>query len=146
MVKGIVVAILGQDSDVAFSVGDLVFAGGVVSDICIRDVFNMSNHAVEYFGDGDVGFVIGWNNFACWAVLSLVISHLPNVLRQFVNCQAWPSVDGLTLHRTTGRQHIGRPLPVVVRASGVELQVVNLILAGFRQRRYCHVQAAAGCC
>ena len=115
LVKGIVVAILGQEPDVAFAVGDLVFAGGVVSDICVRDVFNMPDHAVEDLGNVNIGLVVGWNNFACWAVLSLVIGDLPHVLRQFVDGKARACVDRLPLHRATGCQHIGGPLPVIVR-------------------------------
>ena len=94
----------------------------------------MPDHAVEYFGNVNVGLVVGWNNFACWAVLSLVIGNLPDVLRQFVDCEARAGVDCLPLHRAASRQHIGGPLPVIVWASGVELQIVYLILAGLRQR------------
>ena len=143
LIKRVVVAILGQDSDVAFSVGDLVLTSGVVSDIRIRYVLNVPHHAVEHFGDGNVGLVVGWNNLASWTVLSLVIGYLPNVLGQLIYGQAWPCVDGLPLHRSTGRQHIGRPLPPIVRATSVELQVVNLVLARLRQRRYRHVQTAS---
>ena len=84
LIKRVVVAILGQDSDVAFSVGDLVLTSGVVSDIRIRYVFNVPHHAVEHFGDGNVGLVVGWNNLASWTVLSLVIGYLPNVLGQLI--------------------------------------------------------------
>ena len=144
LVKGVVVAVFRQDADVAFAVGDLVLAGGVVSDIGVGDVLNMPDHAVEDFGDCNVGLVVGWNNLATWAVLALVIGHLPDVLRQFVDGQARAGVDRLPLHRAPSRQHISRPLPVIVRAASVELQVVNLILAGLRQRPNGHIQAAAG--
>jgi hypothetical protein len=45
----------------------------------------MSNHAVEDFGNVNVCLVVGWNNFASWAVLSLVIGYLPYVLGQLIN-------------------------------------------------------------
>ena len=121
LVKGVVVAILRQDADVAFAVRDLVFASGVVSDIGVGDVLNVPDHAVEDFGDCNVGLVVGWNNLATWAVLALVIGDLPDVLRQFVDCQARAGVDCLALHRAASRQHISRPLPVIVWAASVEL-------------------------
>jgi hypothetical protein len=74
----------------------------------------------------------------------LVIGYLPDVLRQFVDSQTWASVNCLTLHRAASRQHIGRPLPLIIWATCVKSQVVNLILAGLGQRRNSHIQAAAG--
>ena len=118
----------------------MVFTGRVVSDICVGDVFNVPDHAVEDFGDFNVCVIVGWNNFATWAVLPLVIGDLPYVLGQLVDCQARPGVNGLTLNRATGGQYIRWPLPVVVGRASVELQVVDLIFAGLRQRGDGHVQ------
>ena len=89
----------------------------------------MPDHAVKYFCDVNVCVVIGWNNLASWPVLTLVIGHLPDVLRQFVDSQAWTGVDRLALHSPASGQYISRPLPLVIWATGVEPQVVNLILA-----------------
>ena len=124
LVKRVVVAVFRQDADVTFAVGDLVFAGGVVGDVGVRDVLDVPDHAVVDFGDFRVGVVVSRNNFAAWTVLSLIIRHLPHVLRQLVDGQARPCVDRLALHCPTGRQHVGWPLPMVVGRTGIEPQVV----------------------
>ena len=115
MVKRVRIAVFGQDPDVAFAVRHLIFAGGVVSHIRIADVLDVPHDAVEDFGDFNVPFIVGWNNFATWPVLALVIGHLPNVLGQLVDRQARACVDRLSLHRPTGCKHICWPLPMVIR-------------------------------
>ena len=42
-------------------------------------------------------------------------SQRMDVLGQLVDRQAWSGVDRLALHRTASCQHVGWPLPVVVR-------------------------------
>ena len=121
----------------------MVFARRVVGNVCIADVFDVSDHAVEDFGDFNVGVVIGWNNLATWAVLPLVIGDLSYMLRQLVDGKRRARVDRLPLHGPTGGQHVRWPLPVVVGRACVELQVVNLIFAALRQRVNRHVEASA---
>ncbi len=75
----------------------------------------MADHAVEDFGDFNVCLVIDRNDLARRAVLALIVRDLPNVLRELVDREAWPSVDRLTLHGTASRQHFLRPLPAVIR-------------------------------
>ena len=115
LVKRVVVAVLSQQTDVAFTVGHLVLAGRVVSHISVRDVLNVPNHAVENLGDFDISLVVHGDDLGTWPVLPHVVGHLTNVLRQLVDGQAWPCVDRLTLHRAASRQHIRRPLPMIVR-------------------------------
>ena len=85
MVERVVVAVFRQDADIAFAIRDLVLTGGVVSDIGVRDVFDMPNDAVEYFCDLNIGLVINRDDLARGAVLALIVRNLTNVLRQFVN-------------------------------------------------------------
>ena len=101
LIERIVVAVFRQDSDVTFAVTDLVFAGGVVGNVGVRDVLDVPDHAVVDFGDFWVGVVVSGYNFAARTVLSLVIGDLSYVLRQLVNRQRWACIDRLTLHRTT---------------------------------------------
>ena len=59
-----VVAILGQDADIAFAIRDLVLTGGVVGNVGIRDVLNMPDNTVEYFGDFNIGLIINRDDLA----------------------------------------------------------------------------------
>jgi hypothetical protein len=74
----------------------------------------MPNHAVENLGNLNISVVIYWDDLNTRPILALIVGNLMYVLRQLVNRQAWPRVNRLTLHRTTGRQHIGWPLPLVI--------------------------------
>ena len=78
----------------------------------------MPHNAIKDRCHFNVSIVIDGYNFTGWAVLALLVRHLTDVLRQFVDCEAWPCVDRLALHRTAGRQYVGGPLPLVVRAAG----------------------------
>ena len=144
LLKRVVVAVLGQEANVPLPVSHLVLARSIISYVSVADVLNVPDHAVEDFGDLNVSVVVNRNDLGRRPVLPLVVGHLTNVLRQLVDRQARACVDRLTLHRASSRQHIGGPLPVVVGTACVELEVVNLVLAGLRQRRHRHVQPAAG--
>jgi len=74
----------------------------------------VSNDTLKDFCDRDVGFIVRWDDFTRWSVLSLFIRYQSHMLRQLVNRQAWPSVDRLPLHRASGRQHVGWPLPSII--------------------------------
>ena len=124
LIKGVVVAVLGDDADVALAVAYLVLAGGVVGDVGVRDVLDVPDHAVVDFGDLGVGSVVSGYNFAARTVLSLVVRDLSDMLWQLVNSQARTGVDRLPLHRTTGSQNVGWPLPVVVWRACIEAQVI----------------------
>ena len=124
LIERVVVAVLGQNADVAFTVRYLVLAGGVVGHISVRNVLDVPNHAVIDLGDLGVGVVVSRNNFAAWTVLPLVVRNLSDMLGQLVNSQARAGVDRLTLHCTTRCQNVGWPLPVVVRRACIEAQVV----------------------
>ena len=124
LIERVVVAVLGQDADVTFAVANLVLAGGVVGDVGVRDVLDVPDHAVVDFGDFWVGVVVSGYNFAARTVLSLVIGDLSYMLRQLVDGQCWARIDRLTLHCTTGRQHVSRPLPMVIGRSGIKSEVV----------------------
>ena len=50
LVKGVLIAILGQYANVTLAVGDLVVTGGVVGNVGVRDVLNMPHNAVKYLG------------------------------------------------------------------------------------------------
>ena len=144
LIERIVVAILGQNTGVALTVGHLVLAGRVVGHVGVRDVLDVPNHAIEDLGHLNVSAVVCRDDLGLRPVLPLLVGHLMDVLRQLVDRQARPGVDGLTLHRATGRQHVSRPLPVVVGRAGVEPQVVKLVLTRLRQRRNRHVEAGSG--
>jgi len=143
LVKRVVVAILGQQTDVAFTVGHLVLAGGVIGHVSIRDVLDVTNHAVEDLGHLNVSFVVHGDDLSAWAVLAHVVGDLVNVLWQLVDRQAGACVDRLTLHRATGGQHVSRPLPLVVGGASIEAQVVDLVLTGLGQCANSHVHAGA---
>ena len=74
----------------------------------------MPDHAVEDARDFDVGVVVYGNDLGTWAVLTHIVRHLANVLRQLVDGQGGTGIDRLSLDSTTGRQDIRGPLPVVV--------------------------------
>jgi hypothetical protein len=84
----------------------------------------MPDHPVENLGNLNVRVVIHRDNLDARPILALIVGDLMYVLRQLVNRQAWPCVNRLTLHRTTGRQHICGPLPLVIRATRVEPQII----------------------
>ena len=114
LIERVVVAILGQEANVALAVGHLVLAGSVIGHISVRDVLDVTDHAVEHLGHLHIGVVIHGDDLGTGAVLTLVVGDLTYVLGQLVDCERGAGVDGLTLHRTTGCQHIGGPLPVVI--------------------------------
>ena len=124
LIEGGVVAVFGNDADVALAVAYLVLAGGVVGDVGVRDVLDVPDHAVVDFGDLGVGSVVSGYNFAARTVLSLVVRDLSDMLGQLVNSQARAGVDRLSLHRTTGSQNVCWPLPVVIWRACVEAQVI----------------------
>jgi len=84
----------------------------------------VAHHAIKHFRNRNVGLVVGRDDLACRAVLTLFVRHLTDVLGQLVDGQAWPRIDRLTLHRTTGRQHVSGPLPLVVGRARHKTQVV----------------------
>ena len=84
----------------------------------------MPDHAVVNLGNLNIRVIIDRNDLHTRPVLALIVGNLVNVLRQLIYSQAWPRVDRLTLHRTTGRQHICGPLPLVIGRTSVETQVV----------------------
>ena len=141
LVERVLVAILGQQTDVAFAVGDLVLASGVVGYVSIAHVFDVANDAVEHIGHVHVGFVIGGDDFDAGAVHALLVRHLMDVLGQLVDGQAGAGVDGLTLDSATGLEHIGGPLPLVVGGCGIKPQVVKLVFSGVRVGRDRHFHA-----
>ena len=134
LIEAVLVAVLCQDADVALAVGDLVLAGGVVGYVRVRVHLDVAHHAVQHLGDLNVGLIVDGDDLAAGAVLALLVRHLTDVLRQLVDGQARSRVDGLALHRATGRQHVLRPLPLVVRRTRHEPQIVQLVLARLRVR------------
>ena len=124
LIEGVVVAVFGDDADVALAVAYLVLAGGVVGDVGVRDVLDVPDHAVVDFGDLGVGSVVSGYNFAARTVLSLVVRDLSDMLGQLVNSQARAGVDCLPLHCAARSQNVGWPLPVVVWRACVEAQVI----------------------
>ena len=141
LIERIGVAIVRQDANVAFTVGHLVLASGVVGHISVRYVFDVTDHAIEDLCDLDIGLVVHWNDLSAWAVLAHVVCDLVNVLWQLVDGQTGARIDRLTLHRATGGQYVSRPLPLVVGRTSVETQVVDLIFTGFGQGSNGHVHA-----
>ena len=103
LVEGLVVAVFGQDTDVALTIRDLVLTGGVVGDIGIADVLDVPHHAVEDLGDLDIALVVSGDDLTRGAVLALVVGDLPDVLGQLVDGQRGPSIDRLALNRPSGR-------------------------------------------
>ena len=85
LVKRIGVAILSQDTDIAFAVRDLILTGRVVSNVGIRDVLDVPDDTVKHLGDFNVCLVIDRDDFARRSVLALVVCDLPDVLGQFVD-------------------------------------------------------------
>ena len=120
LVKAIVVAILGKQSDIPFAVRHLVLTRRVIRHIRIRDVLYMAYKPVKYFRYFNIGLVVHGNYLPTWSVLALIVGNLSDVLGKFVNGQAGSGVDCLPLHRTTGSQHIGWPLPLVVRTCRIK--------------------------
>ena len=131
LIERVSVAILGQNANVALTVGHLVLAGGVVGYIGIANVLDVPNDAVENLCHLDVGLVIDRDDLGLRAIEALLVGDLMDVLRQLVDRQARPRVDRLALHRPASCQHVGRPLPVVVGRSCVEPQVIKLVFARF---------------
>ena len=127
LVERVVVAVLSQQPDVALAVRHLVFASGVVGHISVADVFDVPDHAVEDVGHSHIGLVVHGDDSSARAVLPHVVRDLTNVLGQLVDGQARTGVDGLPLHSTTGSQHIGGPLPLVVGGACVKAQIVCLV-------------------
>jgi hypothetical protein len=62
----------------------------------------MAHHTVEHFGDFNVRFIVNRNDLARRTILALIVCDLPDVLREFVDGKAGPSVDRLPLHCATG--------------------------------------------
>ena len=145
LVKRVVFAILGQQAKVTFAVRNLVFAGSVIGHIGVADVLNVPNHAVKNVGHFHVGVVVHRDDLGAGSVLALVVGDLSDVLRQLVNRQTRAGVDRLPLHRATGGQHIGGPLPVVVGRAGVKAQIVDLIFAALGKRGHRQIKPGTGC-
>ena len=103
LVKGVRITVLGQHANVAFTVSDLVVTGGVVGYVSVRDVLDMPHDAVKYLGYLQVSLVIHGDDFSRGPVLPLVVGDLTNVLRQLIDGQTGASIDGLPLHRPSGR-------------------------------------------
>ena len=99
LIKARFVAIFGKNPNVALAKRHLVVARGVVSHVSIRDVLNVTDHAVKNLSDLNVRLVVGWDDVRRRPVLPLLVGHLAHVLRQLVDRQAWPRVDCLPLHR-----------------------------------------------
>ena len=98
LIKRLVVAILGQQPDVALAVGDLVVAGRIVGHVGVRHILNVTHHAVKHLGDLNVGVVVGWDDLAGRAVLALLVGHHAHMLGQLVDGQTRTGVDRLALH------------------------------------------------
>ena len=143
LIERLVVAVFRQQADVALAVGHLVVAGGVVGHVGVRHILNVPHHAVENLSHLHVGVVVRRDDLAAGPVLALLVRHLTDVLRQLVDRQARTRVDRLALHRPAGGQHVGGPLPLVVRAAGHEPQIVQFVLTAVRVRRLRHLQAVA---
>ena len=146
LIEAIFVAVFRQNAEIPLAKRHLVVAGGVVGYVSVRDILDVPHNAVEYLGDFHVGFVVGGDDFAARPVLALVVGDLQDVLRQLVDGQARSGVDRLALDATAGRQHVSRPLPLVIWAGSAEAQVVQLILTGIRIRGDRHRQACAHRC
>ena len=58
------------------------------------------------------------------AGLALLVADLPNEAVQLVDGQTRARIDRLTLHCTTGCQHVRWPLPVIIGRSGIKSEVV----------------------
>jgi hypothetical protein len=95
----------------------------------VGNVFNMAHHTFVNFRNLNVAFVVSGNYFTAWPVLPLLVRYLMDVLRQLVNGQAGTGVDRLPLHSPASRQYISRPLPLVVRATRHEPQVIQFVAA-----------------
>ena len=145
LIERIWVAVFGQDADVAFTIGHLVLASGVIDHVCVRDVLDVANHAVEHLGNLDVGLVVDRDHLGTRAVLTHVVGDLVNVLWQLVDGQAGACIDRLTLHRATGGQHVSRPLPLIVGRTGVELEVVEFVFTRLGKRTNRNLHAITGC-
>ena len=144
LIESFVVAILGQKANIAFAVGNLVLASRVVGHIGVRDVFNVPNHAVENVCHFNIGAVVHRNDFSAWAILTHVVSDLAHMLGQLVNRQRRPCVDRLTLHSAASGQYICWPLPLVVWATGVKLQIVGFVFTRLGKRGNRHVKSSSG--
>ncbi len=143
LIEGVVVAVLGQQPDVAFAVCDLIVTGCVIGDISVRQVLDVAHHAVEDLGHLDVGVVVGGDHLAGGPVLALFVGHLPDVLRQLVDRQAGPGVDCHALAGAAAGEDVVRPLVVVVSRAGHEPQVVQFRLTAHTQRADGHRHARA---
>ena len=124
LIERVIAAILRQQSDVALAVGYLILASSIVSHVRVRHILNMAHDTIIDFSDFHVRLVIDRDDLAAWAILSLIICYLAHMLGQLVDGQARPSIDRLPLHRSTGSQHVRRPLPLVVGRTCKEPQVV----------------------
>ena len=113
---------------------DLVLTRSVVGHICVRCVLDVANHTVEDIGHLDVTLVVNREHLDRWPVHPLLIGDLLDVLRQLVDGQTWASTDDGSLTRSTGLEHIVRPLPLVVRGPSVKPQVVEFAVTGSRER------------
>jgi hypothetical protein len=102
LVKGIFVAIIGEDAEVALSKRHLGFTGRIICDVSIRDILNVTDNPVQYLGNLEVCLVICRDNLAAWPILSLIVGYLLNVLREFVDGEAWPGTSSLPGRRATG--------------------------------------------
>ena len=81
LIKRVLITIFGQNPDVTFTVTNLVLASGVIGNICVRDVLDVTHNSIKYLGDLDISVIVHRDDLAAGTVLSLVIGHLPNVLR-----------------------------------------------------------------
>jgi hypothetical protein len=61
LVKGIIVAVLSEQTDIAFALGHLVLTRRVIRYIRIRDVLYMAYKPVKDFSDFDIGLVVHRN-------------------------------------------------------------------------------------
>ena len=135
LVEAVLAAVLGQQPDVALAVGHLVVAGGVICHVGVRNVLDVTHHAVENLGHAGVGAVVSGYHLARRAVLALLVRHLADVLRQLVDRQARPGACGLPLRAAARRKDVFRPLPLVVRAAGHEAKIVQFAFPAVRVRR-----------
>jgi hypothetical protein len=57
----------------------------------------VTHHAVENLSHFNVSLVVSGDYFSARTILTLIVGNLTDVLGEFVNGKAGPSVDGLAL-------------------------------------------------
>ena len=89
LIKGIFPCVTGIDSPIAPSHANGIVKCGVIGGISVGVHLDVAGNSLDHLGDLVVCQVIHRVNFDAGALLTLLVSHLPDIRINLVNGQAW---------------------------------------------------------